>query len=66
MKRGQELFLLQASLVAEWYRVRLPMQEKKEMWVQSLGREESPGKEMATHSGIPAWRIPWMEEPGGL
>ena len=38
----------------------------EEMWVRSLGREDSSGKEMATHSGIPAWRIPWMEEPGGL
>ena len=34
--------------------------------VQSLGREDSLEKEMATHSSILAWKIPWMEEPGGL
>ena len=32
--------------------------------IPGLGR--SPGKEMATHSSILAWRIPWTEEPGGL
>ena len=36
------------------------------MQVQSLGREEPPEKEMATHSSILAWRVPWTEEPGGL
>ena len=36
------------------------------MWVQSLGLEDPPEKEMETHSSIPAWRIPWTEEPGGL
>ena len=34
--------------------------------VQSLGREDPLEKEMATHSSILAWRIPWTEEPGGL
>ena len=63
MKRGKELFLLQASLVAEWYRVHLPMQET---WVRPLGQEEPLEKGMATHSSILAWEIPWMEEPGGL
>ena len=38
----------------------------QERWVQSLGREEPLEKEMATHSSILAWRIPWTEEPGGL
>ena len=37
-----------------------------ETWVWSLGREDPLEKEMATHSGIPAWRVPWTEEPGGL
>ena len=37
-----------------------------ETWVQSLGRENPLEKEMATHSSILAWRIPWMEEPDGL
>ena len=36
------------------------------MLVQSLGQEDPPGKEMAAHSSILAWRIPWTEEPGGL
>ena len=34
--------------------------------VQSLGQEDPLGKEMATHSSILAWRIPWTEEPEGL
>ena len=37
-----------------------------ETWVLSLGREDPLEKEMATHSSILAWRIPWMEELGGL
>ena len=39
------------------------------MWetrVQSLSREDLLEKEMATHSSILAWKIPWMEEPGRL
>ena len=36
------------------------------MWIQSLGREEPLEKEMATHSMILAWEIPWTEEPGRL
>ena len=38
----------------------------QETWVPFLGQEESLEKEMATHSSILAWRIPWTEEPGGL
>ena len=34
--------------------------------VQSLGWEDTLEKEMATHSSTPAWKIPWMEEPGGI
>ena len=37
-----------------------------ETWVRSLGWEDSLEKEMATHSSILVWRIPWTEEPGGL
>ena len=37
-----------------------------EIWVRSLGGEDPLEKEMAIHSSILAWRIPWMEEPGGL
>ena len=36
-----------------------------ETWVQSLGREDLLEKEMATHSSILAWKIPWTEEPMG-
>ena len=38
----------------------------QETTVQSLGQGDPLEKEMATHSSILAWRIPWMEEPGGL
>ena len=38
----------------------------RETWVWLLGREDLLEKEMATHSSILAWRIPWMEEPGRL
>ena len=38
----------------------------RETWVRSLGREDPLEKEMATHSSILAWRIPWTEELGGL
>ena len=37
-----------------------------ETWVPSVGWEDPLEKEMATHSSILAWRIPWREEPGGL
>ena len=43
---------------------RLPTMQ--EIWVQSLGREDLLEKKMATHSSILAWKVPWMEEPGGL
>ena len=51
------------SLVAQRLK-RLPAIQ--ETWVQSLGQEDPLEKEMATHSSILAWRIPWTEEPGGL
>ena len=38
----------------------------QETWVRSLVREDPLEKEMATHSSILAWEIPWTEEPGGL
>ena len=38
----------------------------QEMHILSLGREDPLEKEMATHSSILAWEIPWTEEPGGL
>ena len=44
-------------------KIHLPMQE---MWVRPLGGEDPPEEEMATHSSILAWRVPWTEELGGL
>ena len=38
----------------------------QETWAGSLGWEDSLEEEMATHSSILAWEIPWTEEPGGL
>ena len=38
----------------------------QEMWVRSRGQEDPLEKEMATHSSILPWEIPWTEEPGGL
>ena len=51
-----------SSLVAQMVK-RLPTM--RETQVQSLGWEDPLEKEMATHSSILAWRIPWTEEPGG-
>ena len=38
----------------------------QEIWIHSLGREDPLEEEMATHSSVLGWRIPWTEEPGGL
>ena len=51
------------SLVAQTVKHPLTMQET---WVQSLGWEDPLEEEMAIHSNILAWRIPWTEEPGRL
>jgi len=42
----------------------LPATQKT--WIQSLGQEDPLEEEMATHSSILAWRIPWMKEPDKL
>ena len=52
-----------ASLVAQMVKHLPAMQETR---VESLGWEDSLEKEMATHSSILSWRIPWAEEPGKL
>ena len=52
-----------ASLVAQRLKRLPPMRETQ---VRSLRRADPLEKEMATHSSILAWRIPWTEEPGGL
>ena len=55
--------MTRASLVVQTVKHPPAMQET---WVQSLGQEDPMEKEMATHSSIIAWEIPWTEEPGGL
>ena len=52
-----------ASLVAQTVECLSAMQET---WVRSLGWEDPLEKEMAAHSSILAWKIPWMVEPGRL
>ena len=52
-----------ASLIAQLVNHLPAMQET---WVRFLGREDPLEKEMATHSSILAWRIPWTEEPDRL
>ena len=60
VKKGH---ILSTSLVAQRLK-HLPAMW--ETWVRSLGREDPLVKEMAIHSSILAWRIPWMEELGEL
>ena len=55
--------MLWASLVAQTVKNPPATQETQ---VQSLGWEDPLEKDMATHSSILAWEIPWAEEPGGL
>ena len=57
------MLVVQSSLVAQTIKSLPAMWETQ---IQSLGREDPLEKGMATHSSIPAWRIPWTEEPGGL
>ena len=54
-----------ASQVAPWYKIHLPKQETQETRVPSLGPEDPLEQEMATHSSLLAWKIPWSEELGG-
>ena len=54
-KRASPVAQLVKNLPAMW-----------QTWVRSLGWEDPLEKEMATHSSILAWKIPWTEEPGGL
>ena len=60
--RSSGIYVL-TSLVAQMVKSLAAVQAT---WVQSLGQEDSLEKEMATHSSILAWRIPWTEEPRGL
>ena len=54
---------IRVSLIAQSAKNLPAMQET---WVQFLGWEDALEKEMAIHSSILAWKIPWTEEPGGL
>ena len=61
---SETVFLyLRASLVVQRLKSLPAMWET---WVRSLGQEDPLEKEMATHSSILAWRIPWTQELGGL
>ena len=51
------------SRLVQGYRARLPKQETQ---VSFLGQEDPLEEEMATHSNILAWKIPWTEKPSGL
>ena len=53
-------------LMAQWVKNLPEMQETQETWVQYLYWEDPLEEEMATHSSILAWRIPWTEDSGGL
>ena len=57
------MYNVRASLIAQSVN-HLPA--KQETQVRFLGWEDPLDKEMATHSSIRAWRIPWTDEPGGL
>ena len=59
----EHLLYSRASLVVQRLKASAAMWET---WVRSLGQEDPLEKEMATHSSILAWRIPWMQELGGL
>ena len=52
--------------MTQWVKNPSAMQETQETWIRSLGGEDSLEEEMATHSSILAWKIPWTDEPGGL
>ena len=58
--------LFSLPLVAQKVKNLPAMPAMQETWVQSLGWEDPLEEEMATHSSILAWEIPWTEEPGGL
>ena len=62
-EKGQKIRWEQSSLVAQMVKHLYAMQETR---VQSLGWEDPLEKEMAAHSSILAWKIPWTAEPSGL
>ena len=58
--------ILSLLLMAQWVKNLPATQETHKMQVRSLDGEDPLEEEMATHSSILAWEIPWTEEPGGL
>ena len=60
------LNMTQGSSVSQGLKNLPAVQETQEMWVWSLGQEDSLENEMVTHSSILAWKLPWTEEPGWL
>ena len=62
-KRSKQISISHLIYVAHTVKHLLTMQET---WVQSLGREDTLEKEMATHSSTLAWKIPWTDQHGGL
>ena len=62
-KDDAQINKLLASLMVQMAKNLHAMQET---WIRSLGQEDPPEKEMAIHSSILAWEIPWSGEPGGL
>ena len=61
-----KLLFPSTSQVVQWWIICLPVQKTQETWVRSLGLEDPLEKEMATHSSILVWEVPWTEEPGRL
>ena len=60
------MHLLAFTGLLQWLRLVKSLPAMQKTKVQSLGQEDPLEKEMATHYSILAWKIPWMEEPGGL
>ena len=58
--------IVSTSLMTQWVKNMPAVQETQETRAQSLGREDPLEEEMATHSSIIAWKIPWTEESSGL
>ena len=63
--KGDPFAVYSCTRLPWWLRLKL-LPAMRETQVRSLGWEDPLEKEMATHSSILAWRIPWMEEPGRL
>ena len=64
LESRKQCFSVSGDSLVTWTIKHLPAMQ--ETWVQSLGREDPLEKEIATHSSILAWRIPWTEKPGRL